>query len=222
LDEYLSEKEQVERLRAFWRDNGGYLVGGVVLGALLLLGWNRYNVYQQREAEAAAALYQSLHAAVDKGSATDARALLEQLRTDHAASPYTDQAALMLARLEVVSDPDVAVEELRRVMETTKDPELSFVARLRLARVLTYRGQHQDALALLQVEKPEAFAARFSEVEGDIYTELNDYQAARSAYQRALMSPPGQYLLDRSYVQIKLDDLPPAATPVEPSPEGGS
>jgi predicted negative regulator of RcsB-dependent stress response len=224
LDEYLSDKEQIERLRAFWRDNGWYIIGGVALGAALLLGWNRYNAYQERRAEAAAALYQSLRDAAGRdGGQSEMHELLAQLRGDYASSPYADQAAMLVARSELISDPDAAVEELRRVMETSKDPDLALVARLRLARLLAYRQQYQPALELLGIEEPDAFTARYNEVEGDIDVALKDYIGARAAYQRALTAPPGEFLVDRSYVQMKLDDLPPITLPkAAPAGEGGS
>ena len=41
MDEFLSEKEQIEQIREWWRENGWYLIGGVAIGVLGLLGWNR-------------------------------------------------------------------------------------------------------------------------------------------------------------------------------------
>ena len=46
VDEFLSEKEQIEEIRSWWRENGWYLVGGAIIGIAALLGWNRYGVYQ--------------------------------------------------------------------------------------------------------------------------------------------------------------------------------
>ena len=31
MDEFLSEKEQIDQIRGWWRENGWYLIGGVAL-----------------------------------------------------------------------------------------------------------------------------------------------------------------------------------------------
>jgi len=130
VDELLSEKEQIERLRQWWRENGWFLIGGAALGALLLFGWNQYRAYQDRQGEQAAALYQSLKDAVDANDAESATTLLARMRDEYAASSYTDQAGLMIARLLLIMSPERAVEELRYVMEDTDERELSLIARL--------------------------------------------------------------------------------------------
>jgi hypothetical protein len=92
-------------------------------------------------------------------------------------------------------------------MEESSDPELAMVARLRLARVLAYREQYQEALALLDVPMPGQFAGRIAEIRGDIHVELGETDAARTAYLEALVTP-GAELLDRNFLQMKLADLP--------------
>jgi len=217
VDELLSEKEQIERLRQWWRENGWFLIGGAALGALLLFGWNQYQAYRDSQAEQAAALYQSLKEAVDANDTEGATALLARMRDEFSASSYTDQAGLMIARQLLIMAPERAAEELRYVMNSTDERELSLIARLRLARVLAYRQEYDEALRVLAVSDLGQFAGRFSEVEGDIYAARGQTDAARTAY-LAAMTAPGSVALDRNFVQMKLNDLAtPAAVPSESS-----
>ena len=209
MDEYLSEKEQIERLREWWRENGWYLISGVALGALLLFGWNQYRAYQDREAEGAAALYQSLKIAVEAPNADEATALLNQLREEYPASAYADQAGLLIARMLLITSPERAAAELRFVMDTSDERELSMIARLRLARVLAYREQYDEALQLLAVDDSGQFTGRLNEVKGDIYVARGETEAARVAYLSA-MTASGAEVLDRNFLQMKLNDLPGA------------
>ena len=207
MDEYLSDKEQVERLRAWWRENGWFLLGGVAIGLLGLYGYRQYFEFQDRQAEAARTLYASVKQATDDSDTTVAESVFAQLRSEYPEHAYTHQAALLVASAEVVAQPEAAAEKLRFTMEESTDPELAMVARLRLARVLAYREEYQEALALLDVPMPGQFAGRIAEIRGDIHVALGETDAARTAYLEALVTP-GAELLDRNFLQMKLADLP--------------
>jgi predicted negative regulator of RcsB-dependent stress response len=207
VDDYLSDKEQVERLRQWWRENGWFLIGGVALGLLGIYGYNQFFAYQDRQSEQAAALYASVKGESDDGDAEAAAARFAEMRSQFPDHAYTHQAALLLAGAEVVTAPDAAAEKLRFTMEQSDDPELAMVARLRLARVLAYREQHQEALALLKVPEAGQFAGRIAELRGDIHVALGETDAARTAYLEAMVAP-GAELIDRGFLQMKLSDLP--------------
>jgi predicted negative regulator of RcsB-dependent stress response len=216
VDENLTDQEQLDRLRQWWRENGWFLIGGVAIGLLAIYGYRQYFVYRDGESESAAALYAQVKQAADDSNATVAETVYEQLRTDHPDHAYTYQAALLLARGELVSAPDSAADKLRFAMEGTSDPELAMVARLRLARALAYREQYDEALAVLAVESPGEFGGRISEIRGDIYAARGDTNAARTAYLEALVAS-GAELLDRSFLQMKLADLPAATAEAAPT-----
>ncbi len=223
MDEFLSEKEQLEIFRQWWRDNGWYLVGGVALGVLGLFGWNQYNGYVDNRGEAAAAIYVELRDAVSDDNAGDARNLLGELREEFPGSPYTDQAGLLVALMRLDDGQvDNAIEDFRFVMENTSDPELALIARLRLARTLAQDESYSEALEVLDID-PGSFAAGYNEVRGDIHAALGDTGSARTAYMAAL-NDQATGLVDRTLVQMKLDNLPTdmvaAAPPSAPAVPG--
>lgn len=206
MDEYLSEKEQIERIRQWWRENGWYLLGGMAVAALGYVGYNQYREYQNNRAEQAAVLYTRLQQAIedDRPGADD---VLAELEREYPSSAYADQARLLMARKLLISDTAQAVANLREVMENSKDPGLALIARLRLARVLTYQESYAEALEVLEVDDAGDFAARLNELKGDIYAAMGDTEAARTAYTQALTAA-GAENLNRNFVQMKLNDLP--------------
>lgn len=217
MDEYISEKEQIEQIKQWWRDYGWYLIGGAAVSALGYLGWNQYEAYRDRLGVEASALYSDLATAIEEDRDT-VETLLAELHEAYSGSPYADQGSLLVARHYLVRDPARAAEELERVMNESDDEELAMIARLRLARVEAYRENYERALAVLEVAEPGMFEARMAEIRGDVHAARGDLDQAREAYVRALTSL-GSDALDRNYVQMKLNDLrgPP---PTEPETEG--
>ena len=79
MDDYLSDKEQVERLRQWWRENGWFLIGGVALGGLAIFGYRQYFEYRAAQSEQAAAMYQAVKQEADAGNTADAETRCRRL-----------------------------------------------------------------------------------------------------------------------------------------------
>jgi predicted negative regulator of RcsB-dependent stress response len=206
VDEYLSEKEQIELIKDWWRENGWFLVGGFAIAALGLFGWKQYGAYQQRVGEEAAALYLELSAVLEDDDRAGADSLLNQLEAEYSGSPYLDQARLLIAEANLIRDTARTIAELETVLAESGDPGLVQIVRLRLARVLAWDEQYERALAVLDIPDPGAFAGRFDEVRGDIHAARGDTSAAITAYTDALLAA-GNGTVNRELVQLKLNDL---------------
>lgn len=204
MDEYLSEKEQIEQIRQWWRENGWFLIGGAAVVVLGYFGYNQYRAHQDRVAEESASLYFELRQYLEDDDPAAVEPLLAQLAADYAGSPYLDQARLLVAQDNLVRDTERSIAELEAVVDQTNDEGMSRIARLRLARVLAYDEQFERALATLDMDDVGEFEARFSEVRGDIYAATGDEQAAIDAYTDALLAGGSA---NRQLLQLKLNAL---------------
>jgi predicted negative regulator of RcsB-dependent stress response len=217
VDEYSSDLEQEEALRNWWKENWRWVSTGIVLGLILLFGWKYWESHKQMRADSAAQTFSDLGAAIANGNQEKIEQLVKTLDTEHADSPYVDQAHLALAQTYVLAGKfEQAGSELKLVADKSKDVPLAQVAQLRLARVQQQLGHHDEALALLDVSKAGAFAAQVQEVRGDVLLAKGDRSGARLAYQAAMSEgagkdmDPGQTEL----LRLKLQDLGDAESPV--------
>lgn len=211
VEEYLSDEEQGEALKAWWRENWAWVLSGIVVGLGLLAGWQYYQRFKVQRAEQAAAALNDLATAqvTDKAKA---ETLLKDFTGKYSATPYATQAQLLQAQQAVqANDLNAAAVALRQVIADSKDVELKQVATLRLARVLIEQGKPDEALPLLDVSKAGAFAGEVHEIRGDALFAKQDEAGARGEYVAAVAAYKAADA-DASLVELKLQDLGGAAT----------
>ena len=207
MDDLLSEKEQIEKMRAWWSEYGWYVVGGIALGAIILFGINFYQSRQAEDAVAASVLYDEITEHVTNGNLEAAEAAAGRLDGDYRNSSYAAQSKLAMARLYMDKNRDQdAAEALNALLAMGGFEHLKSVARVRLAKILLYQGKPEEVLSLLEGRDDQAFAALYAEERGDAYVALGRYDEAREAYQAALSE--GQQSVDQGLIQLKLLDLP--------------
>ncbi len=219
VEEYLSDREQEEALRSWWRDNWRWIISGVVLGLAALGGWQYWRQQTQLRAEAAAQAYTDFSAALASGDKDKIEQLVKELDGKYADSPYSGPAHLSLAQREVAAGKfEQAANELKVVVDKSKDEALVQIARLRLARVQLQLGHHDEALALADVSKAGAFIAQVQEVRGDVLLAKGDRSGARLAYQAALDAGTGVDAApgESELLRLKLQDLSSETAPISP------
>lgn len=206
VDDYLSDREQEEALRNWWRENWRWIFGGIALGIALLVGYFQWQDYRARQAEQAGAQYAQVRSAFERNDLEQAQQALDAMAKDHGSSPYTQQARLLVAKLMVEEgDLEQAASLLRAASERARDEELKLIARLRLARVLVQQGQHDEAIELLNVAKLGAFAAAAREIRGDAQLAKGNTAAARAEYAAALAADDAR--IDRNVLEMKLREI---------------
>ena len=207
MEDYLSEREQIESLRGFVKENAPWAIAGAVIGIGLLIGWQQYQAWQQRQANSASEKYNQTLIALSKGDKTGADRLAAQVKADYSRTAYADLAALAMTRYDVeTNDLADAARRLEDVMVGSHDKDMRVVARLRLARVQRAEGKPDLALATLAAVAPEDSTAAFAEVRGDVLSDKGDRAGALAAWREALKSTiPG--LVNRELIELKIAAL---------------
>jgi predicted negative regulator of RcsB-dependent stress response len=220
VDDLLSEKEQIDKMRTWWSDYGMYVIGGIVLGAAILFGINYYQAQKVNAEVAASVLYDEITEQVVAGNLEAAENAANALDSDYGGSSYAAQSKLAMARLYMDKNRDQdAARSLNDLLAMSGFEHLKHVARVRLAKILLYQGKPEEVLNLMEGQENNAFAARYAEELGDAYVALGRYDEARASYQAALGE--AQPTVDQGLIQLKLMDLPSeaAAAPAEDDTE---
>jgi len=209
VDDLLSEKEQIEQIRSWWSEYGGYIIGGLGLGIAILAGFNFYENSKLEAQRAGSTMYETLTGHIVDGDLDEAERIADELATEYPGTSYAAQGKLALARLFMEKNRDQdAADALRELLDGDADEALKNVGRTRLARVLLYQGNAQAVVDLLEGRESEAFAALWNELLGDAYRELGRIDDAEAAYQRVMLDPMAQATVDQRLVQWKMLDLP--------------
>jgi predicted negative regulator of RcsB-dependent stress response len=201
------EQEQLDELKAWWKQYGNLVLLGVTLVALVIAGYQGWRQYQHGRSVAAATLYQQLEVAESARDNKKVRDVAGQILSGYGSTPYGTFAALSSARASFdTGDLAAAKTQLTWVMGNAREDEVRDLARLRLAIVLLDEKSYDEALKQLEAKPVEPLAPLYADLKGDVLTAQGKKAEARNAYQLALdRSDPGSPY--RSIVQLKLDAL---------------
>ncbi|MGD8616054.1 MAG: tetratricopeptide repeat protein, partial [Gammaproteobacteria bacterium] len=194
MDVHASEKEQVEALKKWWKENGSSVITGILLGLSVLLGGKAWFSYQETRALSASNIYAQMIAALGRDDSEAVRTYANQLIGDYSGSGYAPLAALALANVAITeNEPAAAQAQLQWALDHADKDELRHTARMRLIRVLIDRNQLQEARQQLDaVGEAGAYDYLYAELRGDLAMAEGDTARAARAYRQAMDSMPTQ------------------------------
>jgi len=212
--EILDEHEQGERVRAWLRDNGGAIVGGIALGIAGIVGWQWWSSSKYEHRLDAATQYEALLQAVESKDRDALDSITASLAKEHADTPYAALATLRRSRVLLdAGEAEGALADLQKAVKLAPDQATADLARLRAARAQLGSGQAQAALDGLNGLTSEAYQGLAQELRGDALLRLGKADDARAAYLAALLALD-EVAPSRRLVELKLIDLggdvPPA------------
>ena len=181
----LSDKEQIELFKKWWKQYGWGLLFAILVGLSLGYGWRYWHQHQADRSTQASALYMQL-ASLEKPADNQGRSIVASLDEQYQATPYPTFAHLLLAKQEVDDQQlDQAIMQLTWVQDHSRIAAFQKLAALRKARVLLAMKQYKKAMTVLSTIDGKVYQGQVALIQGDIYQAQGKVDQARKAYQTA-------------------------------------
>ncbi|MFV1992765.1 MAG: YfgM family protein [Acidiferrobacterales bacterium] len=207
MSEQYADEDQVEVLKAWWKEYGVAIIVGVTFGALFIGGYRYWNYYTDMQNGKASEIYEQVLSDISQGKLMSAEKSAKELISEYSSSPYLALTSLMLAKKYIDNkEYPKAKEYLNITINEGNENDIIHVARLRLARILFFQENNADeALALINTTETDGFSSQYNELLGDIYMSTGKTGDAIKSYQLALSSTSmsGDY---KPVLQMKLDN----------------
>jgi predicted negative regulator of RcsB-dependent stress response len=206
--EYLTDEEQVERLRRWWKEYGLALVSGVVIAVLIVIGTRYYRRYEAQKAQNASMIYTTMMSNAISKDDTGARVAAKKVISTFPSTPYASLASLWLGQQAAMKgDLGGAIARLRWTLLHSDMDSVRQVSRLRLARIYLAQKAPEKALQSIDVVNDKAYVGLIDELKGDAYVQLKKTSLARKYYQKAMVRIPNSAVTE-PMLSLKLADLP--------------
>lgn len=203
----LQEQEQLDSLKAFWKQYGNAITWLLIVLLGAYAGWNGWQYWQRDQATKAGAMFDELDRSVQAADAERSARVFQDLQSRYGGTVQAAQAGLLTARLQHdKGQADAARASLTWVAEKGSDESLRTLARLRLAGLMLDAKQHDDALKQLDAAKAPGFEALVADRRGDVLLAKGDAAGAKAAFEVAWrgLDPTQDY---RRLVEAKLTAL---------------
>ena len=210
----LEEQEQLDQLKAFWKQYGNLVTWVLVLALGSYAAWNGWNYYLRDQGAKAGTLYDEIDRAAEKGDSERATRIFADMKERYPRAVFTQQGGLLAARVAVEKGQyDAARDNLAWVAQSGGEAEYRSIARLRLAGMLLDLKKYDEALKQLDSVDGAEFAGLANDRRGDILLAQGKGAEAQAAYLKAwtAMDPKVDY---RRLIEAKLNVLgvQPSAT----------
>lgn len=202
-----TEEQQLEEIRHWWKEHGRTVIAGVILGLGTVIGWTTWRNYQESTAEELSARYETIVTAAAVPDYEQVRDLTNALIAEHPKSSYAALSALIAAHAAYSNDDTTTAERLLNwAIDNVTSFDIANVARLRLAKIISAKGEFDQALSLLDAISAADFTALRLEGRGDVLGAKSDTSAAKAAYDEALKEASLERNA-RARIQLKIDEL---------------
>jgi len=206
----LQEQEQIDALKAFWKQYGNLITWTLTLALAAFAGFNYWHKRQADQALEAGSMFGELETAAQANDLDRTAKVFADLQSRFPDTTYAVQGGLLAAKVQADKGKGEAALASLAWVSQHAEPEYAAVARLRAAALLIDAKKADEAIAQLDGIQLPAFKALAADRRGDALMAKGQKDAAKTAYQAAFsgMEAGNRY---RFVVEAKLTAL--AAAP---------
>ena len=209
----LEEQEQLDQLKAFWKDYGNLITWALIAVLGAYAAWNGWSYWQREQATKASAIFEELDKSIQADDVAKTTGIFADMKERFPRTTLTQQAGLLTAKLQVENgQADAAATTLEWVSQNASEVEYQTIARLRLAGVLLDQKKYNEALKQLDAATAKDFVALVADRRGDVLAAQGKTDAARAAYAAAWKAMDAKFSY-RRLIEAKLAAI--GAAPAE-------
>jgi predicted negative regulator of RcsB-dependent stress response len=204
------EQEQIDRLKAFWKQYGNLVTWTLILALGAFAAWTGWQNWQARQAAQASAMSDELERAAQAGDTDRVGKVFNDLKATYPRTVFAAQAGLQAARAQLDKGlAEAARDTLQWVADSASADEYRAIARLHLAGLLIDQKQYDAAARQLDAAMGQGFDGLVADRRGDLLMAQGKTTEAAAAYQAAwkALDPALEYrrLVDAKLASLGLD-----------------
>ncbi len=182
----LEEQEQLDQLKAFWKQYGNLITWALIAALGSFAAWNGWHWWQREQAVSAGGMYDELEKAVEAGDVAATGRIFDDLKSRYPRTSFAQQGGLMAAKLQdEKGEAEPAQATLRWVASEAAETEYQTLAHFRLAGLLYEAKKYDEAMKELDLADAKGFEPLIADRRGDIYSAQDKLDDAKAAYQQA-------------------------------------
>jgi predicted negative regulator of RcsB-dependent stress response len=203
----LQEQEQLDSLKAWWKDNGKWVIAALAIALFAYAALTYWKHYQGKQAAEASTLYAEVLKQVASNDPKRINDSVAALVEKYSNTAYAPRAQLLAVQANVqAKDMARAKSQLEWVIAHASESGLQDTARLKLSSILLDEKKYDEAMTQLNATHPDAFVGLYSDLKGDVLAAQGKTEEARAAYKLAFDKIDSKSAY-RNLIQLKLDGL---------------
>lgn len=203
MTDYLTEEEQIENIKQFFKKYSTHLITFISV-ILLSFGIFQYmNWHKSKQNNILSGTYENMMIAVSNHNSEQIEAYAKNIIDVSRKSVYKDAAFLALAKLKAEAEDYAAAKEY--LGKVNYFHPLKELAKIRIARIQCTENLFDEALNTLELVKSREYLPIINETKGDIYAKMKRFDEALKYYN---LAAEDEYLKNtgNTFLEIKINE----------------